>query len=68
MIFSGLVGATIAGFILDYTKKFKEVAVMSLALAILCFLWFYEASALLGVTTCWVSCPFFHASIHAPVI
>ena len=30
MIFLGLVGATIAGLIIDYTKKFKEVAVISL--------------------------------------
>ena len=36
MIFLGLVGATIAGLIIDCTKKFKEVAVITLAMAI-CF-------------------------------
>jgi len=35
MIFLGLVGATIAGLIIDYTKLFKEVAVITLAMAIL---------------------------------
>ena len=44
MIFLGLVGATIAGLIIDYTKKFKEVAVISLAMAILCLIWFMEVS------------------------
>ena len=44
MIFLGLVGATIAGLIIDYTKKFKEVAVITLAMAILCLIWFMEVS------------------------
>jgi len=44
MIFLGLVGATIAGLIIDYTKKFKEVAVISLTMAILCLIWFMEVS------------------------
>ena len=42
MIFCGLVGATIAGVIIDYTKKYKEVAVVTLSLALLCFVWFTE--------------------------
>ena len=42
MIFCGLVGATIAGIIIDYTKKFKEVSVISVAFSVLCFVWFME--------------------------
>ena len=42
MIFAGLTGATIAGFILDHTKKFKDVGVVSLGLAVLCFIWLME--------------------------
>ena len=42
MIFSGMVGALLAGFLLDHTKLFKEVTVMSYSMAILCIIWFYE--------------------------
>ena len=42
MIFSGLVGATLAGLLIDYTKLFKEVAVVSLSFGILSFIWFTE--------------------------
>lgn len=42
MIFCGVVGATIVGVIIDYTKLFKEVAVVSLSLAVICFIWFFE--------------------------
>ena len=42
MIFAGLIGATIAGLIIDYTKKYKEVAVVTLSIALLCFIWFTE--------------------------
>lgn len=42
MIFCGLVGATLAGLLIDFTKKFKEVAVCSLSLALLCLIWFTE--------------------------
>ncbi len=42
MIFSGLVGATGAGLILDYFKLFKEVAVVFLSLGMLSFVWFLE--------------------------
>lgn len=42
MIFCGLIGATIAGVVIDYTKKYKEVAVVTLSLAMLCFVWFTE--------------------------
>ena len=42
MIFSGLVGATIAGIIIDRTKMFKEVAVVAISLATICLTWFAE--------------------------
>ena len=42
MIFCGLVGATIAGLLIDYTKRFKEITVVTLSLAILCLIWFTE--------------------------
>lgn len=45
MIFSGMVGAVLAGLVLDYTKLFKEVAVVAYTLAILSFIWFYEVSS-----------------------
>ena len=38
----GLVGAVIGGLILDYTKLFKEVAVVCMGSAILCLIWFAE--------------------------
>ena len=44
MIFCGLIGATCAGFIIDYFKIFKEVAVVSFSLAILSMIWFVEVS------------------------
>ena len=43
-ILVGVIGATIASFILDYTKMFKEVGVVSFGLAVLCFVWFVEVS------------------------
>ena len=42
MIFSGMIGAFLAGLVIDFTKAFKEVAVVSYSLAILAFIWFYE--------------------------
>ena len=45
MIFSGVAGATIVSFILGYSKKYKEVGVVSLGLAVLCFIWFSQVSA-----------------------
>jgi FLVCR family MFS transporter 7 len=42
MIFCGLVGATLAGLLIDYTKLFKEIATVSLCLAILSLVWFTE--------------------------
>ncbi len=45
MIFSGMLGAVVGGLILDYTKLFKEVAVVAYFLAILAFIWFYEVSS-----------------------
>ena len=44
MIFCGLVGATIAGLLIDHTKKFKEITVATLTMAILCLIWFMEVS------------------------
>ena len=44
MIFCGLVGATLAGLLIDFTKLFKDVAVVSLGLGILSFVWFTEVS------------------------
>ena len=55
MIFLGLIGATIASLIADYTKKFKEIAVFTLAMAILCMIWFMEVS--LYPSQCVVSFP-----------
>lgn len=43
-IFSGLVGATCGGLLIDFFKLFKEVAVVSLSLAMLCLIWFIQAS------------------------
>eukprot|EP00731_Ephydatia_muelleri_P020332 Em0013g59a len=45
-IFVGVTGAIIASLILDYTKLFKEVGVISFGLAVLCFVWFIEVSRL----------------------
>ena len=42
MVFCGLIGATIAGLVIDFTKLFKEVAVVALGFALLCFVWFFE--------------------------
>ncbi len=42
MIFSGLVGATCGGLLIDYFKLFKEVAVISFSAALLCLTWFLE--------------------------
>ena len=44
MVFCGMVGATIAGVLIDYTKRFKEITVVTLSLAILCMIWFMEVS------------------------
>lgn len=52
MVFSGLVGATCAGLIIDFFKLFKEVAVVSLSLGMLCFIWFTEASQTVIVEQC----------------
>ena len=45
MIFFGLVGATLAGIIIDYTKLFKEVSVVSIAFAVLSFVWFMQVKS-----------------------
>ena len=42
MIFSGMLGAFIASLVLDYTKLFKEVAVVTYGCAIFSMVWFYE--------------------------
>ena len=42
MNFCGLVGAVIGGLILDYTKLFKEFAVVCMGIANLCLIWFIE--------------------------
>lgn len=44
MIFSGLIGATCGGLIIDYLKLFKDVAVVSFSAALLCLVWFVEVS------------------------
>ena len=44
MIFCGMVGATIAGLIIDYTKRYKDITVVTLGVAILCMVWFMEVS------------------------
>lgn len=40
-----MAGAFIGGVVIDYSKAFKEVAVVSYSLAILAFVWFYEVSS-----------------------
>ena len=42
MIFCGLVGATVAGLLIDYTKLFKDVATVALCFAVLSLIWFSE--------------------------
>ncbi len=37
-----MIGATLGGIVLDYTKRFKEVAVVAYSLATLSLIWFYE--------------------------
>ena len=44
MIFLGMLGAVVGGLILDYSKLFKEFAVLSYTMAIFSFIWFYEVS------------------------
>ena len=48
-----MTGAIIASLILDYTKLFKEVGVISFGLAVLCFVWFVEvrSEAMYGIGT-----------------
>ena len=48
MIFCGLLGATCGGLIIDHFKLFKEVAVVSFSLALLCLIWFVEVSSVLS--------------------
>lgn len=55
MVFSGLVGATCAGLIIDFFKLFKEVAVISFSLAMLCLIWFIEASLAVLSSNVWNS-------------
>jgi len=42
MVFVGLVGATIGGVVLDMTKLYKEVTVVTLSLGLICFIWFVQ--------------------------
>ena len=42
MVFVGLVGAFVAGVIIDLTKKFEEIAKVMYAIAMICFIWFAE--------------------------
>lgn len=44
MIFSGVAGAIIVSIVLGYTKKYKEVGVITLGLSVLCFIWFSQVS------------------------
>ena len=50
MIFCGLIGATIAGLLIDYTKRFKEIAVVSLSMTILGLIWFTEVAVVIKAT------------------
>ena len=52
MIFCGLVGATLAGLLIDYTKLFKDIAVVSLGFALLSFIWFTEVCVCACVCVC----------------
>lgn len=42
MIFVGMIGAVVSSVVLDYSKLFKEVAVVSYSFSVLSFIWFYE--------------------------
>ncbi len=42
MIFFGLGGATVAGIIIDYTKMYKDVSVVSMGFAVLSLVWFMQ--------------------------
>ncbi len=42
MIFFGLGGATVAGIIIDYTKMYKDVSIVSIGCAIISLVWFME--------------------------
>ncbi len=42
MIFFGLGGATVAGIIIDYTKMYKDVSIVSIGFAIISLVWFME--------------------------
>ena len=42
MIFCGLVGGLVAGILLDYTKRYDEIAKIALALSTLSMVWFLQ--------------------------
>ena len=44
LVFCGLVGATVAAILIDYTKLFKEIGVVAFTFAIACLIWFVEVS------------------------
>lgn len=48
MILCGMIGAVAVGIILDRTKLFKEVAVVTYSCAILSFVFFYEVRNIKG--------------------
>lgn len=42
LIFCGLIGATLAGLLIDRTKKFKEIGIASYTCGVIIFIWFIE--------------------------
>ena len=44
MVFVGLIGAFVAGEIIDRTKMFEEVSKVTYAIALICLVWFVEVN------------------------
>ena len=44
MVLSGIIGAALASLLLGQTRMYKEVGVVTLGVAALCFIWFIEVS------------------------
>ncbi|KAL5471602.1 hypothetical protein EMCRGX_G029731 [Ephydatia muelleri] len=46
MVLSGIIGAALASLLLGQTRMYKEVGVVTLGVAALCFIWFIEVARL----------------------
>ena len=53
MVLCGIIGAALASVVLGLTRMYKEVGVVTLGVAVLCFIWFIEVSviSISGVTS-----------------